>query len=148
MWCLGCSGLSFGPLWSYRTSHDTNHPVVLPLKIKYDYLPWLHRNVAACPIDAVFIVVGDQATTIEHFIRMENSSLFQGWMQSWSVQLLKCWLLEVKSAKSHLSWSRLGFVVKFIGKLKLIGDYPCLHTKRRQHGCPARPLATNHRDFP
>ena len=38
--------------------------------------------------------------------------------------------------------------MKFTGELKLIGDYPCLHTKRRQHGYPARSMATNHRDFP
>ena len=104
--------------------------------------------MVAFSIDAVRIVVGDQATAIEHFIQTENSSLFQRWMQSWSIQLPKCWLLEAKSDKSRLSWSRLGFVVKFIGELKLIGNYPCLHTKRRQHGCPARSLATNHRDFP
>ena len=113
-----------------------------------NYLPGLHRDVVAFLVDVVFIAVGDQATTIEHFIQMENSSLFQDWMQSWSIQLPKCWLLEIKSAKSCLSWSRLRFVVKFISGLKLIGDYPCLHTKRRQHGCPARSLATNHRDFP
>ena len=113
-----------------------------------NYLPGLHHNVVASSIDAVFIVVGDQATAIEHFIQMENSSLFQGSMQSWSIQLPKCWLLKVKSAKSRLSWSRLRFIVKFIGELKLIGDYPCPHTKRRQHGYPAKSLATNHRDFP
>ena len=113
-----------------------------------NYLPGLHHNMVAFSVDAVFIVVGDQTTAIEHFIQMENSSLFQGWMQSWSIQLPKCWLLEVESAKSRLSWSRLGSVLKFIGELKLIGNYPCFHTKRRQHGCPARPLATNHRDFP
>ena len=69
-------------------------------------------------------------------------------MQSWSTQLPKCWLLEIKSDKSRLSWSRLRFIVKIIGELKLIGHYPCPHTKRRQHGYPARSLATNHRDFP
>ena len=149
MWCLGCSGLSFGPLliglnfsW-YISSRGTAPEVLLR-----NFLPGLHHNVVAFSIDAVFIVVGDQATAIEHFIQMENSSLFQGWMQSWSIQLPECWLLKVKSAKSRLSWSWLSFVVKFIGDLKLIGNYPCLHTKRRQHGCPARSLATNHRDFP
>jgi len=149
MWCLGCSGLSFGPLliglnfsW-YISSRGTAPEIRSRI-----YLPGLHRDVVAFSVDAVFIVVGDQTTAIEHFIQTENSSLFQGWMQSWSIQLSKCWLLEIKSAKSRLSWSRFRFIVKIIGKLKLIGDYPCLHTKRRQHGYPARSLATNHRDFP
>jgi len=149
MWCLGSSGLSFGPLsiglnfsW-YISSRDT-----APEVLCRNFLPGLHRNVVAFSVDAVFIVVGDQATAIEHFMQTENSSFFQDWMQSWSIQLLKCWLPEIKSAKSCLSWSWLRFVVKFIGELKLIGDYPCLHTKRRHHDCPARSLATNHRDFP
>ena len=148
MWCLGYSRLSFGPLliglnisW-YISSRGTASEIRSGI-----YLPGLHHNVVAFSVDAVFIVVGDQATAIEHFIQTENSSLFQRWMQSWSIQLPKCWLLWVKSAKSRLSWSQLGFVVKFIGDLKLIGNYPCLHTKRRQHGCPAKSLTTNHRDF-
>ena len=149
MWCLGYSGLSFGPLliglnfsW-YISSRGTASEIRSGI-----YLPGLHHNVVAFSVDAVFIVVVDQATAIVHFMQTENSSLFQGWMQSWSIQLPKCWLLEVESAKSRLSWSRLRSVMKFIGELKLIGNYPCFHTKRRQHGCPARPLATNHRDFP
>ena len=71
--------------WSFR-SHDTHHPVILPLRVEYNYSPWLHRNVATCPIDVVFLVVGDQATTIEHLIWKGDSSLFQGWLQSWSIQ--------------------------------------------------------------
>ena len=149
MWCLGYSGLSLGPIliglnFSWYISSRGTAPKVR----SGNYLPGLHRNVVAFSVDVVFIVVGDQATAIEHFIQMENSSLFQRWMQSWSIQLPKCWLLWVKSAKSCLSWSQLRFVVKFFGELKLIENYPCLHTKRRQHDCPARPLATNHRDFP
>jgi hypothetical protein len=38
--------------------------------------------VAAFLVDAVLIVVGDQAVAIEHFIETENSRLFQGQMQS------------------------------------------------------------------
>ena len=34
-----------------------------------NYLPRLHHNVVAFSIDAVLIVVGDQAATIEHFFR-------------------------------------------------------------------------------
>ena len=34
-------------------------------------------EVVAFSVDAVFIVVGDQATAIVHFIQTENSSLFQ-----------------------------------------------------------------------
>ena len=143
----GCSGLSFGPLliglnFSWYISSRGTAPEVICGNYLPGFASWCGRF-----LDAVFIVVGDQATTIEHFIQTENSGLFQGWMKSWSIQLPKCWLLEIKSAKSRLSWSRLRFIMKFIGELKLIGDYPCLHTKRRQHGCPARPLATNHRDF-
>jgi len=43
-----------------------------------NYLPGLHHNVVAFSVDAVFIVVGDQATATEHSIQTENSSLFQG----------------------------------------------------------------------
>jgi hypothetical protein len=132
MWCPGCSRLSFGHLliglnFSWYISSRGTSPEVK----SSNYLPGLNHDVVAFSVDVVFIVVGVQATTIEHFIQTENSSLFQGWMQSWSIQLPKCWLLEIKSAKSRLSWSRLGFIVKFIGELKLIGNYPCLHTKRR-----------------
>ena len=34
-----------------------------------NYLPGLHHNVVAFSIDAVLIVVGDQAATIEHFFK-------------------------------------------------------------------------------
>ena len=34
-----------------------------------NYLPGLHHNVVAFLIDAVLIVVGDQAVTIEHFFK-------------------------------------------------------------------------------
>ena len=83
MWCLGCLGLSFSPLliglnfsW-YISSHGT-----APKVRSRNYLPGLHRDVAAFSVDVVFIVVGDQATAMEHFIQKENSSLFQSWMQS------------------------------------------------------------------
>ena len=129
MWCLGFSGLSFGPLLiGLNFSWYISSLSIAPEMFR-NYLPGLHHNMVAFSVDAVFIVVGDQAMAIEHFIQTENSSLFQGWMQSWSIQLPKCWLLEVKSAKSRFSWSQLGFVVKFISELKLIGDLPCLHTK-------------------
>jgi hypothetical protein len=41
----------------------------------------LHHDVAACPIDVV-ILVGDQATTVEHFIERGIGAFFQGLMQS------------------------------------------------------------------
>ena len=80
-WCLGCSGLSFGPLligsnFSWYISSRGTAPEVK----SRNYLPRLHRDVVAFSVDAVFIVVGDQTTAIEHFIQTENSSLFQGWM--------------------------------------------------------------------
>ena len=148
MWCPGYSGISLAFLdylkkglwfwWSYNVA----------LRGECNHSPWLHHDMATCPIDAVSRVVVDYSTTIGHLVQKENLSLFQGLMQSWPIQSPDCKLLEVESAKSCSSWSRLGFVMKFIGQLKLIEYYPCLHTNRRQHGCPARPLATNHRDFP
>ena len=51
--------------------------------------------MAAFLVDAVLIVVGDQAVAIEHFIETENSRLFQGQMQSRSIQLPECWFLDV-----------------------------------------------------
>ena len=97
------------------------------------YLPGLHCNMVAFSVDAVFIAIGDQATIIEHFFkrRIRGSSLFQGWMQSWSIQLLKCWLFVVKSAKSCLSWSRLGFVVKFIWRIEIDRRLPLSSHKKK-----------------
>ena len=70
MWCLGYSGLSFGPLSislnfsRYISSRDT-----APEIRSIIYLPGLHHDVVAFSVDAVFIAVGDQATIIEHFVK-------------------------------------------------------------------------------
>ena len=113
-----------------------------------NYLPRLDRNMVAFSVDAVFIAVGDQATIIEHLFKRRirafskvgcNHDQFNCRSVDFSksrVPSHTC--LEVNSDSSRNSF----------GELKLIGDYPCLHTKRRHHGCPARSLATNHRDFP
>ena len=112
------------------------------------YLPGLHHNMVAFSVDAVFIAVGDQATIIEHFFKRRIRAFSKGrcnndQLNCQSIDFSKSRVpshtcLEVNSDSSRNSF----------GELKLIGDYPCLHTKRRQHGCPARSLATNHRDFP
>ena len=43
-----------------------------------NYLPGLHRDVAAFSVDVVFIVVGDQATTIEHFFEQRIRAFSKG----------------------------------------------------------------------
>jgi len=43
-----------------------------------NYLPGLHHNVVAFSVDAVFIAVGDQATTIEHFFEQRIRAFFKG----------------------------------------------------------------------
>ena len=113
-----------------------------------NYLPGLHHNVAAFSIDAVLLVVGDQATAIEYFFKRRIRAFSKvgcnhDQFNCRSVDFSKSRVpnhacLEVDSDSSWNSF----------GELKMIWDYPCLHTKRRQHDCPARSLATNHRDFP
>ena len=69
MWCLGFSGLSFGPvLIGLNFSWYISSLSIAP-KMFRNYLPGLHHNVVAFSIDAVLIVVGDQATTIENLFK-------------------------------------------------------------------------------
>ena len=149
MWCLGCSGLSFGPLliglnfsW-YISSRGTAPEIRSRI-----YLPRLHRNMVTFSVDAVFIAIGDQATIIEHFFKRRIRAFSK---VGWNHDLFNCRSVDFSKSRvpshaclevdSDSSWNSFG-------ELKLIEDYPCPHTKRRQHGCPARSLATNHRDFP
>ena len=68
MWCPGCSGLSSGTLLiGLNFSWYISSRGIAPEVICRNYLPRLHCDVVAFSVDAVFIAVGDQATTIEHF---------------------------------------------------------------------------------
>ena len=69
MWCLGFSGLSFGPLLiGLNFSWYISSLSIAPEMFR-NYLPGLHHNVVAFSIDAVRIVVGDQAAAIENFFK-------------------------------------------------------------------------------
>ena len=92
MWCPGCSGLSFGHLliglnfsW-YISSHGTSPEVK-----SSNYLLGLHYDVVAFSVDAVFIVVGDQATTIEHFFEQRIRAFSKGGCNH---DQLNCWSVD------------------------------------------------------
>ena len=97
MWCLGLSGLSFGPLligsnFSWYISSCGTAPEIR----SRIYLPGLHRDAAAFSVDAVFIAVGDQATTIEHFFKQRIRAFSKGGCNH---DQLNCWSVDFSKSR-------------------------------------------------
>jgi hypothetical protein len=90
MWCLGYSGLSFGPLLIRLNFSWYIVPWYCPWNVR-NYLPGLHHNVVAFSVDAVFIAVGDQATTIDHFFKQRIWAFSK---VGWNHDQFNCWSVD------------------------------------------------------